>query len=174
MDRRDALKKLGMGGATVVGASMVVSSQAFADGGSISSRPTVPAAGVTYVRTSNSAGRFDLSFGAFSCLFGSLPTARIEYGVTRTAGTATLAETAAYVVSSAGSASATVDWSTGLSVTFRIDLRYVCRDAGGAAAWSCRSDSWSFTSNGGGNISTQAGPTSATVPDTCDSSPPAP
>jgi hypothetical protein len=30
MDRRDALKKLGMGGATVVGATMVVSSPAFA------------------------------------------------------------------------------------------------------------------------------------------------
>lgn len=33
MDRRDALKKLGMGGATIVGASMVVSSPAFAADG---------------------------------------------------------------------------------------------------------------------------------------------
>ena len=32
-DRRDALKKLGMGGATVVGASMIVSSPAFANPG---------------------------------------------------------------------------------------------------------------------------------------------
>ena len=38
MDRRDALKKLGMGGATVVGASMVVSSPAFADSGTINCR----------------------------------------------------------------------------------------------------------------------------------------
>jgi len=36
MDRRDALKKLGMGGATIAGASMVVSSPAFA-----ASTPTI-------------------------------------------------------------------------------------------------------------------------------------
>jgi hypothetical protein len=74
MDRRDALKKLGMGGAAAVGASMVVSSPAFASPGTTScvSSPTgIPT--VSVVKTGNAARSpfatltFSIGVGQVSC-----------------------------------------------------------------------------------------------------------
>ena len=61
MDRRDALKKLGMGGATAVGASMVVSSPAFANPGTPADIATAVSGQVSVLRTrSNTATQFTL------------------------------------------------------------------------------------------------------------------
>ena len=54
MDRRDALKKLGMGGATVVGASMVVSSPALANPGTEDCDATSGTPSITAVKTGGS------------------------------------------------------------------------------------------------------------------------
>jgi len=61
MDRRDALKKLGMGGATVIGATAVLSSPAFADSGSPNcfySYDTAATATVIITRPSNNNASF--------------------------------------------------------------------------------------------------------------------
>ena len=83
MDRRDALKKLSMGGAAVVGASVVISSPAFAAGGSNDSRPGVAALTVTLSKnpTSNDKAEGSVSIPARPCPFGTIQPARIDYGI---------------------------------------------------------------------------------------------
>ncbi len=79
MDRRDALKKLGMGGATVVAASAVMSSPAFADSGSVSCRytyTTAATASISITRPVNSQVRFQLSISSApqgTCRCGGSP-----------------------------------------------------------------------------------------------------
>jgi hypothetical protein len=84
MDRRDALKKLGMGGATVLGASAVMSSPAFADSGSVSCRysyTTASTASISITRPTNGQVRIVLSATApgGACGCGDTPIVRYVY-----------------------------------------------------------------------------------------------
>jgi hypothetical protein len=79
MDRREALKKLGIGGATVAGASLIMSSPASADSGSPNCRYTYTApatATISITRPQNSQVRFQLSVSSptGSCPCGGSPT----------------------------------------------------------------------------------------------------
>ena len=68
MDRRDALKKLGMGGATIVGVSMIVSTPAFASPGTEADVATAVTGFVRVVRTgSNRDTTFALQNVLVSC-----------------------------------------------------------------------------------------------------------
>jgi hypothetical protein len=55
MDRRDALKKLGMGGATVVGASVILSSPAFAATGTAACAAQVGNPTISVTKTGNAS-----------------------------------------------------------------------------------------------------------------------
>ena len=59
MDRREALKKMAVGGASVVGASVVLSNVAFADSGTTKCRH--PYAAATFTATLTRAGTLNLS-----------------------------------------------------------------------------------------------------------------
>jgi hypothetical protein len=84
MDRRDALKKLGMGGATVVGASMIVSSPALANPGTNDCAATGGNPTVTAQRNSGNAtnGGYSLTInytglGTISCPCPGSPPASL-------------------------------------------------------------------------------------------------
>jgi hypothetical protein len=146
-----------MGGAAVAGASMITSTQVFADGGSITSRPGVPGTPTPSI----SGTSVSYAIPPATCTYSSPgpASARVDYRVYQTGGGATLSpQDASYVIGNpagnplaVGSGTRTV---SGLafgfgSVTIRIDVRWVCREPGGAApgtpAWSCRS--WTQTIN---------------------------
>lgn len=173
MDRRDALKKLGMGGTTLVGASIVISSPAFADGGSATCRPS-PAIANTLtpsvlggskerVRVTSSA----TTFTAATCGCGGWtrtvqrrwqlagPTTTIGLYTATTGGTALSSgfsspgttvsvESPVYVRDSGGGHLAAGAYTVNLTV------RHVCRQ-GAQVAWSCQRYrlAFSFATGGG-------------------------
>jgi hypothetical protein len=181
MDRRDALKKLGMGGATVVGASMVISSPALADGGSVTSRPTVPTPTFNFP-TTNLPNVGTYTFPAANCTYSSPgpATARIDYSIRATGGTVTPSQAAGtYEIGLTGgnpSGVTTQDLSVditggggGGTVTVTIDVRYVCREPGGTSpgvpAWRCSSWTHAF-SRSGSTLTPAANLVPATITDT--------
>jgi hypothetical protein len=154
MDRRDALKRLGAVGVTATAASLIVSSPAFADGGSNNSRPTVP----------GPPDAADFSFGSVSagldastCPTPPPSSARIDYSVYQTGGSGLLGgpiqAPGLYSIGSPGGDPSgrnagpfSLSGGAGATITIRFDLRYVCREPGGAApAWRCRSWTRTYT-----------------------------
>jgi hypothetical protein len=77
MDRRDALKKLGMGGATAVGASMIVSSPAFAADGTPTCGPSPGSVSITGGTVAGTGNTRNLTItvgpGTFTCLCRNPP-----------------------------------------------------------------------------------------------------
>jgi hypothetical protein len=157
MDRRDALKKLGMGGATVVGATMVMSSPAFAEPGT----PTCAANSGNPAVTISGSGNANLSAAQVTITMSGVT------GVTGVncpcTGTAT-ASGAPYDWRLAGAAPAsilgnTATW-TGLNATtraytFRIRVR--CTDSASIPSPVCAI--WT----GGGNVTTGSGGSGSTI-----------
>lgn len=166
MDRRDALKKLGMGGATMVGASAIMSAPVFADGGSTSSRPGTDAPTITLTRLNNDAASGSISIARLPCPFGTINPSRIDYGVSATtsSGTTFTGAVAAYSTAptisppppfAAVSLPIGVAWgSTPRSVTITVAVRWVCREANSTnLAWSCGTWTRTITANSGGTLS---------------------
>ena len=191
MDRRDALKKMAAGGATIVGASMVLSSVAFADGGTKNSRPTGTAGGtsptLTAALTTSKSTRTINTLAvdatpAGACPFGSPTTPRKEFAWSIVAGTTsgTITGTAFGALASATATDVGGPTGSGWSGTFtvRLTIRWVCdqRPTGVTAAWVCQSfAALVTTSTAGGNGSVSIGPTTQDgTPVNCDSPVPLP
>lgn len=194
MDRREALKKMAVSGATVVGTSAVVSGVAFADGGSrVNCRPT-PATASSLTPSVSGSGKNYISitptvatFSALACPEAcSTGTGTVQYRyelTTATAGVALFtASSGGSVVSSAFSSAAgsiTVpqvfirntgggNLSTPSTYTVRLTVRYVCT-VGTKKYWSCRAYTVvvSYVSGTGAN-----GDISATPPVNSTTGPP--
>ena len=161
MDRREALKKMAVGGATVVGASVVLSNVAFADGGTIGSRPPVSAPTATFAKVSSAVSNINYSFPISTCPFFTPTNARLDIGVSITSITPAPSTTTGTVApyslgTSTGNVAprtgtVTITWSVGTTrtVTLQFDARYVCRSRPGApaVAWRCGSWQKTFTVN---------------------------
>jgi hypothetical protein len=177
MDRRDALKKLGMGGAAAIGASMMISSPALAAGGSNNSQPGVGTLTVALSKnpTNNDKAVGSVSIPARPCPFGSTNPARIDYGISGSGtsllefvGGVTTYTSPTPPVSNPFVAPISLTWSqqTGRSVTVRVNVRWVCLEANDTDfAWSCQTWDYPFTANNGGTVS--AG-TPVLISSTCD------
>lgn len=171
MDRREALKKMAAGGATVVGASVVLSNVAFADGGTPRNRGTgipstvsVTASGLPNQKSFTSTITVP---SGFSCL--SPRTTRVDTYLT------VISNPNNFLVSNTGTAytngrsalTFTVDNGAAFpvptsTITVRFFARFVC--VGATNAWSCYSWDIVYTitnPNNGNNITvTYVGETS--------------
>jgi hypothetical protein len=163
MDRREALKKLAIGGATVAGASVVISSPAFASGGSNGSQPGVAAPIVTLTKnpTSNDKAAGTVTISSRACPVGNVDPARLDYGITEFASSSLLSFAGAVTPYTTASGSSVADpisleWSqqTNRSITIEVSARWVCREADNTnLAWSCGVWRYTFTANSGGTVS---------------------
>lgn len=196
MDRRAALRRLAGASTVASSGALIVSTPAFADGGSNNCRsapslsntltPALPASGKDNVRISSSR----TSFAAATCGCGWAPSVQRRWSVSSALGTATAIYSAAAggtVVSggfTAAAGSVTVaspvyvrhTAGTNLNGAYTVDLtvRHVCR-SGGAVAWSCQRYRTVFSySVSGGPVGSLSGVSSASFgpPDNslfCDS-----
>lgn len=162
MDRRDALKKLGMGGATVVGATMVVSSPALAADGT----PTCVASSGT------------LSITAVPVPEQGGPTVTLTITVAandivcpcQSPGTAPTIATSGWSLSTgspSGSTATSASW-TGVgnkaNFNYSVTVKLTCLDSGSKTVCSSGTFSGSGTVSGGSAPLTQNGTLS---PSTC-------
>ena len=149
MDRREALKKMAVGGATVVGASVVLSNVAFADGGTVNSRPTGIAGGsvsflpaTTTSKNTRTVAATLTAIPAGLCPYGTPSTPRREYAWSLVPGT----EIGASISGTTFSTTLSTQTISSLNVlngtfTVRLTIRWVCdqQPTGATAAWRCRS-----------------------------------
>jgi hypothetical protein len=145
MDRREALKKIGVGGAAAVGASLVISSPAFAF-----DAPTVTGLPATFTLRKLSAATAELSATGFPA--GTCPASATNTGDVPLQGApsytwttpATPSGTGALVTRGGG------NWKNGDVVTATVTVAYTCVYPTGQKPRSYR---WSqtFTTDGGGN-----------------------
>jgi hypothetical protein len=194
MDRRDALKKLGMGGAAVVGASAVMTSPAFADGGSVACRstPNLPTtlSAVVNIKAAVAISTTRTTFAAAGCGCGDYTaTAQRRWEATAAGGTPVgiyTAATAGTLLSpnfGTASTSVTIPSTVYMRKTaggnlgadnYTVDLtvRHLCRRAAAPArvSWSCQRYRVTFAWNTSGQDGTITTSTSSTIgpPDTTD------
>ncbi len=180
MDRRSALARLAIAGTAFGAASSIATSTAFADGGSIRCRPTIPATGsVTWAITAVPANRVEMSvapgsFAAVPCPCRTPTTSLVEYRYTLDSASAALG-----IYSSGGALigntwlatnnpAPVVQLTAGgplpspMTYTIRWTVRWKCNGAFGPA-WRCRS--WIAT------VSFTSGPPTATITAQSESSP---
>ena len=146
MDRRDALKKLGMGGATIVGATAVMSSPAFADSGSLSCRytyTTAATATISITRPANSQVRLVLSATApaGTCGCGGTPTVRYAYRYALTDSTTVSAQSIDYSLTTLSLDTGTLALGQGNSaITYNVQVgvRVQCPGGTEGPAFFCR------------------------------------
>ncbi len=158
MDRRAALRKLGVG-ALAAGAVHLVSSEAMADGGTTTCRPVAPTATPStlshVVDTGNSRIRISVSgYGTTTCPGcrggSTIPVVQFRWDVTPVSGSTPL------IVRDGLGGNITGVWTTFTTVYIRtnppgfpafidpsqfqvrVTIRWVCRGAR-SAAWACRS-----------------------------------
>jgi hypothetical protein len=192
VDRREALKKMAVGGVTVIGASSVMSNMAFADGGSANCQPQgfptdiTGSVTITEVINDNNRDRFNINAAITppACPAGFAPNSSPQYFWTVTGGTAVANDNMGPVSGSwvmnngvriVDSGSNTI-LSTG-SYTVRLEYRYVCSD-GSRNCWRCVgwqiSFDWTNIDGPGGGFNMGI-PTATTVGSpNCDSVVPAP
>jgi hypothetical protein len=182
VNRRDALKRLALAGAVATTGPLLVSSPAFADGGTTGSRPVgVPSAPTVGVTTAV-AGSFyllNLAVTGATCPFGSPTTARVQrfYTVASNPLPVTLSPAAGTTYVTGFAPGLTVfaynfaGIPTGTLVTLQLHVRWVCDNRTGGAAWICRS--WEIPLQFDGTTFVVGTITSVTPPAVCDTPPPA-
>ncbi len=162
MDRREALKKMAAGGATVVGASMVLSNVAFADKGTPKKQGTnIPLATdlvVTFVSSANQKS-FDSAISvpnSWSCPAGS--TKRVDTYLTGSNAGYTVSNTGASYVNTRTAIITTVSTTNNAAfplgnttIVLQFYARFVCVSA--SNAWNCFLYTVTYVVNnpGGGN-----------------------
>jgi hypothetical protein len=148
------MKMIAVGGATVVGASAVISTPAFADGGSNSARVSVPSP-VRGTTSNVTATGFDLeiTFPNANCPVGG-GAAKREFDVVRvdssTVGAEVTGPGVGGRVTTSGTESFSFVWGTDPNPVVRIGirLRYTCPDfQTGLVAWAC--NRWAMTATRG-------------------------
>lgn len=178
LKRRELLQRLAAGGALVVTATEIISSPAYADGGTIPCRPTMPAqaANVFTVAVAN-VNRVDFRLTttlgtATTCPCGTQPTSTVEYMYSFDSATPS-----SLVITLTANTSAPIT-NTWLTTPFdnkvtvrnvtnpmpspsswriRLTIKHKCLDSSGNPTWACHS--WyANVSYAGGNatISAQA------------------
>lgn len=173
MDRREALRKMAMGTVVAAAATQVITRPAFADGGTVSYRPTgVPSTPTVTVSLTNFIRDLNITLtapvgGSCRTTSGGPATPRIDTAYTATtsiAGVTSSFTTAQGTFVNGRSSISTVGsltsgrfggfWFTGDVVTVRFFIRYVCRGSKpGRAAWVCRSYETTVTVTGLGTVS---------------------
>lgn len=176
MDRREALKKMAVGGATVVGASVVLTNTAFSDSGTVRCRFTFGVNAsftATLTRPANGQARGQVTVTpptGGSCGCGGAPTFSYAFSVT-------LTDNTSVTVNSGGGATATwqssATFDTGIqsngsgnsaySYVVRVGVRVQCPGISGST-FVCR-----FGTVSGSNAPTTTAPTAL-----ASSTPPAP
>lgn len=181
MNRRDALKRLALAGAVATTGPLLMSSPAFADGGTTGSRPVGVPSAPTVTVNQFLAGRFyrlNLSVTGATCPFGTPATARVERFYTVVANPLPLGLSpgpgTTYGLGS-GIGFFVYDFAgipTGTQLTVQFHARWVCDNRTGGAAWTCRS--WEIPLQFDGATFQIGTITSVTPPPSCDSPPPSP
>jgi hypothetical protein len=184
MDRREALKKLAVGGATAAGLTAVMTSTAFANGGTINSIP--PGSPLQSATATRLGGTVTCTLGISppTCPFGTPTTARVDSAFALTPiGAATASPAENTWVASRNPLAVTVTGLPGdgdnLSIVIRFDFRSVCdsRPNGATAAWRCQSFDVTIATGGGGassNVIILVTTAVASAPGSCDSPAPSP
>jgi hypothetical protein len=154
VDRREALKKMAAGGVTVIGASAVISSSVFADGGSPGSQPTNCATFPTAPWTTDNGITITMTAAATTCPVDFTPTTEYSYAVNNslvvrsdaTPSTvltqSSFTTTSTVRVTSSGSTVAITGSPTGVTVT--VIARRKCTN-GSRVGWCC--ELFSYTGN---------------------------
>lgn len=185
MDRRQALRRLAAGGAVVGTTSTVMSTVAFADGGTVACRPAAPAATPTFALSSNASSvRIQVSgLGTTTCpgCAGGSVVPVVQNLWTLDAASAPL------IVRNGSGTTITNVWQSPAdndvrvrradlgaltnptSFTIRVTYRWVCRGVTGAA-WACRSWTQSIVYTG---TATALGPVTLSGIGNCDAVAPA-
>jgi hypothetical protein len=203
VNRREAIARISAGTAVAVIGSQLTHVTAFADGGSASSGPVPPTGGnwvSIAVAPSEQQFTANLTLGATACPKGTVANARIDTKwdnfvitaspappltsltpsptrTTYTPNTGTtpisFAATSLFQASPAGRGPNT-KFVAGDAVSFDIHYRWVCRNATGAAVWTCRSYRYGFTltTSGSNLVAGAITVTSLTPPADCNSQPP--
>jgi hypothetical protein len=146
MDRRDALKKLGFGGAVIVGASAVSSSPAFADSGTVNCRYTYSSAAtaaITLTRPGNNTGRFRVTATppAGSCPCGTAsPVVSYSFYGALTGNTTVVASSGGWVAGSTFDSGtlAIGGGNSSFNYTIQVGVRVRCNDKNGQPTAVCR------------------------------------
>lgn len=188
MDRREALRKLAMGTVVVGASTQVLTRPAFADGGTLSYRPTsLPSAPTITASLSGSRRSINMTLAVpsgGSCLTTSggpsTPRRDTAYSASLVGGAFPTSFTVAQntwvnnrtsittrgTITNAGTGNR---WTAGQQVTVRFYIRYVCRgSAAGRAAWVCRSYQTTLTITSTSTIN-NSGFTTTTGLASCDS-----
>lgn len=178
MDRREALKKMAVSGATVVGASVVLSNVAFADGGTVNCRPSglpsptitlTPSATNTNAKTAVPVASSVASVAAATCptcKSGVTPVASVQYRWTvdspatgmgmyaDNAGVTRLDTSFQSSLTTPAYIRNTAGGTLGGTYTVRLTVRWICTNST-SKAWSCKHWIVTFTySTAGGNDGT--------------------
>jgi hypothetical protein len=119
MDRREALAKLAGGGAAVVGASLVVSSPAFAF-----AAPTVTGVPSAFTLTKDGPKEADIAASGFPA--GSCPQSSTSPGDVPSQGAPSYAWTAPGSSGIGTTVTPSGNWSTGDTVTVAVTVAYTC------------------------------------------------
>ena len=165
VDRREALKKLAVGGATAAGLTAVMTSTSFADGGTVSCQPTLPSSLPVTLTPSVAGGKKDAVSLASSiagvanatcptCTPPTAPTQTVQYRWT-------VDSPAGFGIYTAPTGGTRIDTGFGslttpvwvrliaggnigssTPITTRLTARWICTN-GARTAWACRH--WTVT-----------------------------
>ncbi len=187
MDRREALARLAASGVVIGAGSSLLTSPAFADGGSVACRPTTPTTAVTWTVDAVNTTRIRMrvnpgTFAAVTCPCPTPATSIVEYRYTLDA-----AATPLDIFNTAGSAPISGTWFTtndstpvvrapsvalppSTSFTIRWTIRWKCNGKVGRA-WRCRSWIASVTYSGAGPTATITSQSQSSPGGQCDAAP---
>lgn len=144
MDRREALKKVGAGGAALVGTSLVISSPVFAF-----AAPTVTGAPTITLTKDNAS---TATIGASGFPEGSCPESATNLNDVPSRGTPTYSWTdpGGGPDGSGTAVTSTINWATGTVVTVTVTVAYTCLYTPPNSTTQSYSWSQPFTSGGNG------------------------
>ena len=156
MDRREALKKLGAGSAVVVGASVVVSSPAFAY-----AAPTVTGLPATFTLTKANASTATIAVSGFPA--GSCPISSTNLNDVPTQGAPALAWTAGTNTGTTALVTNSGNWAAGSLVTVSVTVAYTCTYTTGSSTrnyrWTRVFRSSAQSGSGDFTVESTSGPT---------------
>jgi hypothetical protein len=179
VNRRDALKRLALAGAVATTGPLLVSSPAFADGGTTGSRPVGVPSAPTVTVSQILAGwlyQLNLSVTGATCPFGTPGSANVQRFytvVSNPAGLSLFPGPTTVYANGTSISPAMAKWPsipTGTPLTVRFHVRWVCDNRTGGAAWICRS--WEIPLQFDGTTFVVGTITSVSPPAVCDTPPP--
>jgi hypothetical protein len=142
MDRRDALKKLGMGGATVVGATMVMSTPALAQAGTPGCAATNLTLSISASQTGNGGGQNPDAFVTFT------PTTTTNCPCNDPAAIPSLTVTSASIGTVTAPGPTVGPLGNGNNYSYSVTIRANCLDGGNIAVCSTATVTGTISING--------------------------